>query len=46
MSFMFEVYYKAPADSNREAALTQRVSRFGGRLDFREEPREHGVRSV
>ncbi len=38
MSFMFEVYYKAPADGKREAGLTDRVSRFGGRLDFREEP--------
>ncbi len=38
MSFMYEVYYKAPADRNREARLTDRVSPFGGRLDFREEP--------
>ena len=43
MSTMFEVYYKAPADSKREAALTQRISQLGGRLDFREEP--NGTRS-
>jgi len=37
MSFMFEVYYKAPVDRQREASLTDRVARFGGHLDFREE---------
>jgi hypothetical protein len=38
MSFMFEVYYQAPADRKREARLTDQVGPFGGRLDFREEP--------
>ena len=37
MSYMFEVCYKAPADLNKESALTQRVAVMGGRLDFREE---------
>ena len=40
MSFMFEVYYKAPADRKREAMITDRVGSFGGRLDFREEPND------
>jgi hypothetical protein len=38
MTYMFEVYYKAPADLEKEAALLKRVSKMGGRLDFREEP--------
>jgi hypothetical protein len=40
MSYMFEVYYRPPADAAKEAALTERVSRFGGRLDYREIPAE------
>jgi hypothetical protein len=40
MSFMFEVYYRPPADPAREAALTERVSCLGGRLDYREVPAE------
>ena len=40
MSYMFEVYYKPPVDASREAALAERVSRLGGRLDFREAPAE------
>jgi len=36
MSIMFEVYYRPPEDSNREAKITERVSRLGGRLSFRE----------
>jgi hypothetical protein len=36
MSFMFEVYYKAPADPRKEADLAQRVASLGGRLDYRE----------
>jgi hypothetical protein len=39
VSFMFEVYYRPPASSTREAILTERVRDLGGRLDFREEPR-------
>ena len=42
MSFMFEVYYRSPADLRREAALTDRVSQFGGRLTYREVPQESG----
>jgi len=38
MSYMFEVYYPPPADPTREAALTEHVSRLGGRLDYREAP--------
>ena len=40
MSFMFEVYYKPPADPAKEAALTDRVTALGGRLDYREEATE------
>jgi hypothetical protein len=42
MSFMFEVYYRLPADPRREAALTARVSCLGGRLSYREAPAEKG----
>jgi len=38
MSFMFEVLYKSPSDPGREAALSERIGRFGGRLTYREEP--------
>jgi hypothetical protein len=37
VSFMFEVYYKPPADPAKEAALTDRVTALGGRLDYRED---------
>src|SRR5438876_9529738 len=40
MAFMFELYYKAPADKKREVRITDRVSRLGGRLDLREVPKE------
>jgi hypothetical protein len=40
MSFMFEVLYKAPPDSRRESAISDRVGQFGGRLTYREEPHE------
>ena len=36
MSYMFEVYYRSPANPEREAVLTQRVAALGGRLDYRE----------
>src|SRR5262245_51918230 len=36
MSVMFEVYYKLPADPKKESALSVSVSRFGGRLTYRE----------
>jgi len=41
MSYMFEVYYRPPVDPVREAALAERVSKMGGRLDCREDPTEH-----
>jgi hypothetical protein len=40
MSYMFEVYYRPPEDPTREAALAERVSHLGGRLDYREAPTE------
>jgi hypothetical protein len=40
MAFLFEVYYKPPADPAKEAALTGRVTAFGGRLDYREDAEE------
>ena len=46
MSYMFEVYYRPPADAAKEAALTERVSRLGGRLDYREAPDEGKPSSV
>jgi hypothetical protein len=45
MSFMFEVYYRPPADSRKESALTAHVSQLGGRLSFREVP-ENSERGV
>lgn len=38
MSFMLEVYYRAPVDRKKEAVISEQVGRFGGRLTFREEP--------
>lgn len=46
MSFMFEVFYKPPANPAKEAAVTDRVAAFGGRLDFREDADEHGLGGV
>ena len=40
MSYMFEVYYKPPADRKKEAVVTNRVASLGGRLDYREEDSE------
>ncbi len=37
---MLEVYYRPPADAEREAALTAQVMRLGGKLTFREPPPE------
>lgn len=36
MSVMFEVYYRAPTDEERERNLSRTIEGFGGRLDFRE----------
>lgn len=41
MSFMFEVYYKPPANPAKEAAVTSRVAALGGRLGYREDATEH-----
>jgi hypothetical protein len=41
---MFEVYYKPPPDPKKEAALTESVSRLGGRLSYREDP--DGIGSI
>lgn len=38
MSYMFEVYYRPPADPSKESTLAERVSSFGGRIDYREAP--------
>ncbi len=38
MSYMFEVYYRPPADPSKESTLAERVLSFGGRLDYREAP--------
>jgi hypothetical protein len=42
MSYMFEVYYRPPADRARESTRTARVEREGGRLQFREDDAESG----
>jgi hypothetical protein len=46
MSFMFEVLYKSPPDSRREAAIATCISPYGGRLTYREEPDVVGVGPV
>jgi hypothetical protein len=46
MSFMFEVYYRPPANPSKEAAVTDRVAAMGGRLDFREVGDERGLGGV
>lgn len=38
MSFMFELYYHAPEDLEREAPITRVVVAAGGRLQHREQP--------
>lgn len=38
MSFMFEVYYRQPPDTQKEAALMERVVSLGGRMTYREVP--------
>ena len=37
-TYMFEVGYSAPANPEKEANITARVSGFGGWLDYHEEP--------
>jgi hypothetical protein len=43
---MFEVLYKPPSDPRREAVISDRVGKFGGRLSYREEPELVGVGPV
>ena len=46
MSYMFEVYYKVPSDLRKEAELTHKLLRLGGRLTFREDADEYGSASL
>lgn len=46
MSVVFEVLYKSPPDSLRESVISERVSKFGGRLTYWEEPDLVGVGPV
>jgi hypothetical protein len=46
MTYMFELYYAAPADPRKEADLTSRVIKLGGWLDCREDPDHSGPQSV
>jgi hypothetical protein len=46
MSYMFEVHYRSPACLRREAELTAQVSRWGGRLSYREEANGQGTGTV
>jgi len=46
MTYMFELYYAPPADPRKEADLTSRVLKLGGRLDCREDPDVTGPQSV
>jgi hypothetical protein len=36
MTYMFEVYYAAPVDLEKEEEITCLVKRLGGSLDYRE----------
>jgi hypothetical protein len=46
MSFMFEVYYRSPADPCKETCLSKQIERFGGRLSFCEVASKDGPPSV
>ena len=50
MLYVFEIYFKAPANPAKVATVASRVTALGGRFDFREEATEHsgagGIRSV
>jgi hypothetical protein len=43
MSFMLEVYYRAPADKAREKRISSESARFHGELTFREDPSANDV---
>ena len=46
MSYMFEVYYKSPADPAKDEVITDVVSRLGGALSFREVSCGRGTEGV
>jgi len=46
MSFMTDVYHKPPANPAKEAAITDRMIFFGGRLDLREDTDDHDLGGV
>jgi hypothetical protein len=46
MTWMFELYYRAPTDLAREARLTEIVGTQGGWLDYRESPETTGSHNV
>jgi hypothetical protein len=46
MSVMFEVYYRPPVDTSKEAALTTRIAKLGGRLTYREVPGDGNLGGV
>ncbi len=46
MSFMFEVYYKPPANPAKETAVADHVASLGGRLVFHEEGVVDGLDGV
>ncbi len=45
-TYMFEVYYAPPTNPDREARIMAGVAKFGGRLDYREEPDAHQKSSI
>ena len=40
MSYMIEIFYRAPTDDRRESEIADCAKSHGGRLDFRESPPE------
>jgi hypothetical protein len=46
MSYIIELYYKAPPDHRKESDLVSRIAKLGGRLDDREEPEAGGPQNV
>ncbi len=46
MSFIFEVFYKPPANPAKEAEVTDQVAALGGRLDYREDADDHGLGGI
>ncbi len=46
MSYIIELYYRAPPDVRKESDLSTRIGKLGGWLSFREEPEADGPQSV